>query len=198
MIAKSLTGKKQKIVRSAVELFASVGFHGTTTAGIAEAAGTTEPLIYYHFKDKDALFTWIIDAVFNIYFARLATLEPASEKQFDSIAGLINLHLDIVAEMPRESSLIINSCPSRLRDPEHICFRNVQNQRNWLQKYLTRCVEAGVANGEFRVLPVQQTVYLITAYLNGLLRQSVVEPFYGKDTGILLEAVTFLKRGLVN
>jgi AcrR family transcriptional regulator len=45
--------KRQAIIDSATRLFGSIGFDSTTTIGIANEAGVTEPLIYYHFEGKD-------------------------------------------------------------------------------------------------------------------------------------------------
>ena len=61
--------KKQAILKTSARLFAAQGFDATTTLQIAREAGATEPLIYYHFKGKDDLFTRIIDATFSEYFS---------------------------------------------------------------------------------------------------------------------------------
>jgi AcrR family transcriptional regulator len=53
--------KRENILKTAARLFANQGFDGTTTIQIAREAGVTEPLIYYHFKGKDELFTNIIE-----------------------------------------------------------------------------------------------------------------------------------------
>ena len=67
--------KRETILKTAARLFAAQGFDGTTTLQIAREAGATEPLIYYHFKGKDDLFTRIIDATFLEYFSRIDALE---------------------------------------------------------------------------------------------------------------------------
>jgi AcrR family transcriptional regulator len=67
--------KKETILQTAAKLFAAQGFEATTTFQIAREAGATEPLIYYHFKGKDDLFTRIIDATFSEYFSRIDALE---------------------------------------------------------------------------------------------------------------------------
>jgi AcrR family transcriptional regulator len=63
--------KRQAIIDSATRLFGSIGFDATTTIEIANEAGVTEPLIYYHFEGKDDLFTQIISATFSEYFSAL-------------------------------------------------------------------------------------------------------------------------------
>ncbi len=67
--------KKQAILKTAARLFAAQGFDATTTIQIAREAGATEPLIYYHFKGKDDLFTRIIGATFSEYFSRIDALK---------------------------------------------------------------------------------------------------------------------------
>jgi len=64
-------GKKEVLLKAAVQLFSQQGFDGTTTAQIAAAANVTEPVIYYHFKNKDDLFTYILVSTFDEYFSRL-------------------------------------------------------------------------------------------------------------------------------
>ena len=72
--------RKQTIITTAIKLFARQGFDGTTTLQIATDAGVTEPLIYYHFKGKDDLFTHILGEAFGAYFACLEALEDPTEK----------------------------------------------------------------------------------------------------------------------
>ena len=67
--------KIESILKTAARLFATQGFDATTTIQLACEAGVTEPLIYYHFKGKDDLFTRIIDAAFSEYFSRIDALE---------------------------------------------------------------------------------------------------------------------------
>jgi AcrR family transcriptional regulator len=52
---------RERVVLSAVELFAKKGFEATSMREIAEAAGVTKPMIYYHFKNKEDLYFSILD-----------------------------------------------------------------------------------------------------------------------------------------
>ena len=58
---EGLVENRQAILESATRLFGSTGFYATTTLEIAAEADVTEPLIYYHFKGKDELFTHSFD-----------------------------------------------------------------------------------------------------------------------------------------
>jgi len=50
-----MTGKKEKILNAALELFAKEGFHATSTSKIAKKAGVSEGLIFRHFSNKEGL-----------------------------------------------------------------------------------------------------------------------------------------------
>lgn len=52
---------REKILETAIELFAEKGFNGTTTKEIAEAAEVNESLIFRHFSTKRDLYGAIIE-----------------------------------------------------------------------------------------------------------------------------------------
>ncbi len=55
-----MTEKKEKILKSALELFANEGVNATSTNSIAKKAGVSEGLIFKHFKNKKALLNAIM------------------------------------------------------------------------------------------------------------------------------------------
>jgi len=61
----------------------------------------------------------------------------------------------------------------KLKDPDHVCSENVKRWRDRIKSYLTDCLEKGVQSGEFIEVPVQETVNMLIALLNGLIRQQV-------------------------
>ena len=108
------TDKRKRIIETAGRLFAEQGYEGTTTLQIVREAGATEPLLYYHFKGKEDLFTFILKSAFDRIFSILDEIEYETEKQFDKIERLISAHFQIVQEMPYEIFLAINTCPADL------------------------------------------------------------------------------------
>ena len=52
---------REKILDTAIQLFAEKGFNGTTTKEIAEAAEVNESLIFRHFSTKRELYGAIIE-----------------------------------------------------------------------------------------------------------------------------------------
>ena len=62
MIRLNATERRQKIVKAAIALFSARGFRGTTTAGLARAAGISEALLFRHFPDKKSLYRAMLSA----------------------------------------------------------------------------------------------------------------------------------------
>jgi len=188
--------KKEKILKTSARLFATQGFEATTTLQIAREAGVTEPLIYYHFKGKDDIFTHIIESTFSEYFSRIDALEKNPTSPFGQIQKLIELQYDIAEEMPDEVQLIASACPARLNDPEDICAGNVKEYRRRLLGYLTRNISDGAESGELENVPAEETAIIILSVINGIVRYQKMNPDPGKN--LRKAAVDFCRRSLMN
>ena len=187
--------KKQDLIKVGIRLFAAQGFDSTTTLQITKEAGLTEPSLYYHFQGKHELFTHILSTTFEEYFSRLDDLNNNTPTEFEKIENLIGLHFQLVEELPDEIYLTVSTCPARLKDPEHTCAKNIQKQREWLTSFLAECLEKGVESGEFNKFPVSETVSLLIAMINGLIRQRGLKLEH--IAGLKQEAVEFCRRSLV-
>ena len=189
-------GKKQNLIETAVRLFAEQGYDGTTTLQISREAGVTEPLIYYHFKGKEELFTYILNEAFDEYVGRLDALPRDTDNEFVKIENLIHATQQAVEDMPRRIRLVMSSCPARIKDPDHVCHSRMVGIYNWHFDYLSRCLEKGIASGEFRNVPVNETVFVIISMINGMSRQHSLLNGSG-ITAARYEAVEFCRRSLM-
>jgi len=103
---------REKIFKAACRLFAEQGYDGTPTNQIALEAGINEPLIFYHFKTKDGLFTTILTSVFERLFLKLDALQQETALgPFEKIERIIAIHFEILEEMPLETAVAIRACP---------------------------------------------------------------------------------------
>jgi TetR/AcrR family transcriptional regulator len=59
------SGRRDQLLRSAVDVFAQRGFAGTKTRDIAAAAGVSEAILFRHFATKEKLYHAILDAKEN-------------------------------------------------------------------------------------------------------------------------------------
>ncbi len=61
--------------------------------------------------------------------------------------------------------------------------------------YICECLNAGIKNEEFHKLPVSATANMLTALINGLLRQAVHQ--LGETEGVKDATIDFCKRSLI-
>jgi AcrR family transcriptional regulator len=187
--------KKFYIIDAATRLFASQGFDATTTIQISEEASVTEPLLYYHFKGKDELYTSILNSVFNEYFVRLESLKVETQTWFDKIANIIALHYQLIEEKPYEFYLTITPYPTRLKDPEDVYNKNMKRQADWFKTYFSNCLRKGMKSGEFVKVPVPDTINLLVLLVKDILRQQGVSSKANKKARNAM--IDFCRRSLV-
>lgn len=79
---------RDRIARAALALFASRGFHDTTTPQIAERAGVAEGTIYRHFPTKDDLLNEVFRAAVRALHEPVRTSDPDRpvRKRLEAIA----------------------------------------------------------------------------------------------------------------
>ena len=65
------SGKRDDIIKAALELFAEQGFHGTPMSMIAEKAGVGAGTIYRYFENKNVLITELFGELERKYIAAL-------------------------------------------------------------------------------------------------------------------------------
>lgn len=56
-----MTEKQEKILSTALELFATEGYHAVSTSKIAKQAGVSEALIFRHFENKEGLLNALLN-----------------------------------------------------------------------------------------------------------------------------------------
>lgn len=76
--------RREQLLDTAVNLFATRGYAGATTAELARAAGVTEPIIYRHFKSKKDLFIAVIertsDLTMEMWDRQLRSAKDAAQR----------------------------------------------------------------------------------------------------------------------
>jgi len=162
--------KKKKIQEVAAGLFASHGFDNTTTLQIAMESKVTEPLLYYHFKGKEEIFTNIIEELFQKYSELIDELPRDTETEFEKIANLVRLHSQIAEEHPQSAMLFLSNCPSKLMHKHHTCRDILEKQQEIVSSYIQNCLQSGNAKKEFDARPVDHITLILLCLVNEFMR----------------------------
>jgi hypothetical protein len=136
-----------------------------------------------------------LEECFKTYFARLDTLPKNTGTEFEKIQNLITRHFDIVEDMSDEIYIVMSACPAKLRDPRDNCAKNIHKQRTWLTTYLTICIEKGILKGEFSKIPVEATVNIMIALINGIMRRRSMK--LEQAEGMKEATIDFRRRSLL-
>lgn len=87
-----------RILEAAESLLGERGYDGVSMRDVAERAGCTKALVFYHFKSKEALFQTVLDRYYAAHAAALASAF-AEEGQLDyreRIHRMIGAYLDFI------------------------------------------------------------------------------------------------------
>ena len=145
---------RQRILTAARQLFAQQGFHGAAVREIAQRAGTNKALIYYYFRDKDALYRAVLQDSFLPLLAlwedpAIRTASTAREKLSRFLEGFIQFHA-------RNEALRKILALEITRGGKHLRWV-VQRFLSRNYAHLEQILQEGIARGEFRPLDVRLT-----------------------------------------
>jgi TetR/AcrR family transcriptional regulator len=143
------------ILKAAVGEFAREGVAGARTDAIARSAGVNKALLYYYFKDKEALYSAVLDEVFSgvraaIHEALSQDLPPRRK-----LECYIRAHFDYIACHPPYHRLVHAEFLRAGRDPSRL-QRVAQQYFRPIFSELSALLKEGEQACEFRpVNPLQ-------------------------------------------
>ena len=152
---------RDRILSAAESLFAVRGFEGVSTTQIAKVAGITQPLIHYHFKNKEALWKATVARLFGRLSNEFST-ELKKLPQHDShryMIEMIRCYVTFVARYPQFGQFI-------LREGVQESSRLAWMVDEWLKPFLEQFHEVyqeGLNEGWLKDIPFPQLIMLITA-----------------------------------
>jgi TetR/AcrR family transcriptional regulator len=92
---------RASIMKAAVAEFAEHGIAGARTDAIARAAHVNKALLYYYFKDKDALYEAVLDQVFSGLRARVMPVLESKLPPRQKMLEYVGTYFDYIAANPR-------------------------------------------------------------------------------------------------
>jgi len=96
---------KQKIIDTALKLFAKKGYNGISVDSLVAKAGVNKSTLYYYFKGKKELFDFIIEQEFSKLIEELKTTleKPTKEAKLKAFIEIfMDRRIEIVQLMQRE------------------------------------------------------------------------------------------------
>jgi TetR/AcrR family transcriptional regulator len=91
---------RSAILEAAVAEFAEYGIAGARTDRIARTAGVNKALLYYYFKDKDALYEAVLNNVFGGMRERVWPVLESDLEPRDKLIEYVSRYFDYIAANP--------------------------------------------------------------------------------------------------
>lgn len=189
IVSKSRLGSRGRpeqsraaILQAAVREFAREGIAGARTDAIARAARVNKALLYYYFKDKEALYGAVLDQVFGGLIAFVGEVLSRDLPPRERIVAYAGAHFDYIASHPLYPRIVQGEMMRAGRGRATQFERIVKLYFRPLFGQVAGVLRAGQASGEFRAVdPLQfipSMIAIIVFYFNSA---PVMRVMTGKD-----------------
>ncbi|HKV54430.1 MAG TPA: helix-turn-helix domain-containing protein [Candidatus Binataceae bacterium] len=183
---------RDEILKAATKLFADRGFHETSMAEVARAAGVSKALIFWHFKTKEELFVAVLGRLLEPYVIDFAEEAGALDEKAQ-ILKLIESYLLFVRDNASSIRFFVAQMQRDERTPDSLSSQVLalyDGYRTLLTDLIARAQEKTVCSREFTA---PAAVAFLLAALNGLLLGHL---FLGSQGADLEGGMSMLRRWL--
>jgi len=176
---------RRAILRAAHDLFMELGFRAVTTRMVADASGVKQPLLYYHFADKEALYLEVQREQSMAYKAALERIAARSNASVPERLQHVVLYLQ--RSHQQNMGMLMHELKHELSPAARVAMREL---------FLTCIVapimsifEDGLRTGFLRSpahggVPPRVATYLLLSAISGLAERPDTQDEAGIDTPI--------------
>lgn len=179
-LSEKMPDARDRILAAAQNLFAMRGFEGVSTTQIAKVAGITQPLIHYHFKNKEALWKATVARLFSRlqdeYLAVVSRLPRHDSQRF--LTDAIRHYIAFSAKYPEFGQFVMRE---GVQSSDRLDWMTEHWMKPALREFKT-LYEQAVTDGWMKPIPFQQLVMLITSSASHYFSLSpLMRSLYGVD-----------------
>jgi AcrR family transcriptional regulator len=148
----------ERIIEEATRLFVASGYAGISMREISEAVGVSKAGLYYHFKDKEALFMAILNANLDHLGSLIRAARQPGATTREQVSGMMHAIFD---QAPNQRAII------RLASQEmtHLSqAARAEFGRAYHDKFIYQVEEilrGGVERGELKPVNVQRATWIL-------------------------------------
>jgi TetR/AcrR family transcriptional regulator len=146
------------ILEAAVVEFANEGVSGARTDAIARAAKVNKALLYYYFKDKEALYGAVLDQVFGGLSESVHKELSRKSLPAERILAYAGAHFDYIAHHPLYPRIVQSELMSAGRGRTEQFERIVKQYFRPLFLHLHGTIMEGISREDFRRVDPMQFV----------------------------------------
>lgn len=144
------------ILQAAIREFARGGVSGARTDAIAKAAKVNKALLYYYFRDKDALYGAALEQVFRERDAFLMPILRENSPPGEKLLRYVGAFFDFLASHPEYREMVQREMFNMPRRPQ--ALRVVKSHMKPMFEELLKVFRDGIERGVFRQVDPMQFI----------------------------------------
>ena len=182
-----------RILTAASRLFATRGFHGTSTRDIAEAVGIRQPSLFHHFATKHAILATLLNLDLDQLTRRMRLITKSSESAAAKLHAHLVLDVTHVLEFPFDVRGLYFKNETIPAGEE---FDDQRKKLDAVHRQIHGLVKTAVSERQFRPVDPEFVRLLISSTIIGVMWTRGPTPSRG-STNRSHELPDFLLRGLL-
>lgn len=186
------------ILKAALHEFGTEGVAGARTDEIARAAGVNKALLYYYFKDKEALYGAVVESIFAGLRDRIVEVldEPLPPRQ--RFIKYVGTHFDYVASSPHFPRVVQHEMmrAGRKKSP-HLKWLAEQYFHPIFGR-LSKLFDDGIKSGDFRKV---ELLHFAPSMVGAIIHYFNTVPFaeaFGKGDPLAPERVAAQRAAVID
>jgi TetR/AcrR family fatty acid metabolism transcriptional regulator len=163
---KRSTDKYGQILDAAIKVFALQGFHQSTVAQVAKAAGVADGTIYLYFKSKDDILFQFYEYKARQVFERFREAVDQATHAVDKLRNLVRTHL---TEFQNDINMAI-VYQAETHQHRRAAQEAIREMSKMYRDIVTEIVELGQREGKLRR---NLTIGLVMRLINGTVNEVI-------------------------
>lgn len=197
--SKKQTVKQQRIIESAIELFAEKGYANTSTAEIAKLAEVAEGTIFKHYGTKDNLLLSIIVPYLKDFFPAMAdeVFKEIMSQEISTFEGFFKALFKNRIEFIQENKEIFQVVIKEIMYKEDLKNELLPHFFANISGRLIKTIELFKDRGELIDLPSERILKMLVTFIGGFfVSRFVLLPNYIVSDEEVEDVVQFVMEGI--
>ncbi|MGS2641826.1 TetR family transcriptional regulator C-terminal domain-containing protein [Streptosporangium sp. LJ11] len=162
--------RREDLLRTACDVIAAQGFGHTRTADIAQAAGVSQALLFYHFETKEKLFAQAFSYAAQLDLNALVKMEESGGSPLDRLRALLRFYPP--SGKSKSWALWIDAWAESMRNAE---LEEMSRRIDMRWKGALRAIiDDGVEAGIFTCADPEGATWRVMSLIDGLSTQVTV------------------------
>jgi len=184
---------RKRLMESALELFTRKGYASTTVREIVAAAGVTQPVLYYYFRNKEGIYLELMEQGFRKFDALLVDPGEASA----AVATRLSVLSDRVYTLFREKIGLARLMYSiYYGPPQGAPFFDFDAYHFKFQAAVRGLIEEGIRRREFRRGNPDTMTWAVIGAVNTAMELELCHPEISPGREGLSDVLAILFRGM--